>query len=267
VNLKNHGPLVAVPSRLLPFALLIALLSFLGGGCGTSETDSSTLSFKSSGCKSKPATSGLALTSTQTAEEPYDGLTCVDWVRGADRTTFRIHNIEGACGANYAGLAYVREGGKTITLSLTNPTGAVAGCGWCVYDVIFEVAGAAIDANLAVTVERSNSAARFSEDSRGDGSMSTFALPAASQSSGVLCKYGNQHAMRDHARKLGRSGGRNFPCDMTVSDLPTGCRDGLVCTDASADGAARCLSPCAAAADCGSPIYDCIASSCRLSTP
>jgi hypothetical protein len=255
----NRDRNVALVAR-LPLLLILA-------NCGSDELGGATLSFQSSGCKSEQG-DALPKASTSTnatlAESAYDGLTCVAWETGKDRTTFRVYNLDGACGADYAGRAFVADGGKAVTLSLTNPSGSIAACGWCVYDLTYEVAGTAVDANLAVTVERSNSAERAGTDV----SKSKFVLAAADNPSGVACAYGNPFAMQDHARKVGKSGARNFPCDTTAAALPTGCREGLACTVTTPASQGVCLSPCAGSADCGdATLYACTANTCQLKAP
>jgi hypothetical protein len=249
--------------RYKAWGLLTVVASLLAGAhCGDGPGDSGTLTaFISSGCKSKMT--GQALTSQSTGSIGYDGLKCVAWEVASDNTVFRLYNVEGGCGASYEGHASIADSGRAVTLSLTNPSGAIAGCGWCVYDFTFQVRGPVTGSNLTVAIERSNSAEPGREGT------TTFTLPAQSRATGIVCSYGNEFAMRDHARKTGLSGHRNFPCDVDIVPSNGGCQPGLACTP-SATGAAQplCLAPCAASLDCGDDqLYGCSAGLCKLAPP
>jgi hypothetical protein len=238
------------------FALLVV-------SCSDPVGESTTFAFSGSGCKSKMT--GQALTSGPIASADYDGLECVAWEIGQDanqRAVFHLYNVEGGCGVDYAGRAIVEAGGKAVTLSLTNPKGAIAGCGWCVYDFTFQVQGPASNSDLTVAIERSNGSERGKEGT------TTFTLPAQSRPTGVICSHGNQFAMQDHARKTGRSGARNFPCDTTIVTSNGGCLDHLTCTAVDTAGTQKlCLPTCSATADCGNAdLYRCAAGVCDLAT-
>jgi hypothetical protein len=235
---------------------LALLLCAATAACGSDPPDA-TVSFVSSGCKSKV---GQALTAPA-AEVAYDGLRCLAWDLAAPVPSFRLYNMEGACGASYQGQSFLADDGRSVTLSMTNPSEAIAGCGWCIYDHAFEVAGAAKGADLTVAIQRSNS------KERGKEGTITFAVPAGSRPTGVVCDYGHQFAMLDHASKTGTTGKRNRPCS-SITGAAQGCDNGLTCTAVAADpGFALCLSGCAGDGDCGEgQLYTCASSVCRLKT-
>ena len=241
---------------------MVTVLLLLVGGCGADDQadQTATVKFESSSCKSRAPAAGAALTATLPDNAAHAGLSCASWETGPNTTTFRLSNVEGACGAGYQGRAFVDDGGKAITLSLTNPSGAVAACGWCLYDFAFEVRGVAAGASLAVTVERSNSAVRGAEGS------SRFTLAAAGRTQGVTCRYGNRFAMADHGRKTGTGGTRNMPCDLVGMPDVAACATGLTCLPVDTAGEHRiCLAGCSTASDCGDgQLYTCAAGACRL---
>lgn len=243
----NRDRKVAFASSLLALAV--------AAGCASDKPDA-TVSFASSGCKSKMT--GQALTAPA-AEAAYDGLRCLAWDLAAAVPTFRLYNMEGGCGASYQGKAFLGDDGRSVTLSLTNPGGAIAGCGWCLYDHTFQVEGAVAGSDFTVAVERSNSAERGKE-----GTI-TFAVPGGTRPTGVVCDYGHQFAMLDHASKTGTTGKRNRPC-RSISGEARGCDSGLTCTPVAADaGFALCLSGCTGDGDCGEgQLYTCASSVCRL---
>lgn len=246
----HHDLVVAIRSGVL--------LCLLAVGCGqANERADATLGYTTSGCKSK---TGQALTVDGEQATTYDGLKCVAWEVGADKTTFRLYNFEGGCGAQYAGQAHLDASGQAVTLSLTNPSGAVAACGWCIYDYVFQVKGAAAGVDLSVAVERSNDA------QPGKLGTDNFVLPAQASPQGVVCQYGHRFALGDHARKTGTAGMRNMPCADEDPALTPPCRTGLACTAVDPAGDHRvCLAACAADADCGdSQLYRCAGGGCRL---
>jgi hypothetical protein len=241
-------------------AFLFAAIALTAGlaGCGKEDAADATVSHAASGCKSK--TTGQALT-VPVADATLEGLRCLAWDLSGKVASFRLYNVEGGCGANYAGRAYLDDGGRSVVLSLTNPSGAIAGCGWCLYDHAFEVEGAAAGADLTVAVERSNTSERGKEGTF------TFTLPARAAPTGVVCDYGHQIAMLDHAQKTGTMGKRNRPCVAGADPGNDICDSGLICTRLRAtptDTQALCLKVCSADADCGGALYGCTEGACGL---
>jgi hypothetical protein len=238
-------------------AFLFTVMAMTAGlaGCGK-DAEEATVSHVASGCKSK--TAGQALTAPA-AEAAYDGLRCLAWDLSGKVASFRLYNMEGGCGADYVGRAFLNDAGRSVVLSLTNPGGAVAACGWCLYDHAFEVEGAAAGADLTVAVERSNTS------DRGKEGTITFTVPARAAPTGVVCDYGHQYAMVDHAQKTGTIGKRNRPCTSIVEPANVMCDSGLACSPVSdAPGASLCLAVCTADGDCGGQLYTCASGACGL---
>jgi hypothetical protein len=217
-------------------------------GCAADDGDGGApVEFSASACKSSKQTGSSALRPAAAAAvtvspAAYDGLDCLAWEVSAERATFNLYNARGACGATYAGKAFLSPDGRQVTLSLTNPSGVVALCGNCLYDFSFGVPGVAVGADLTVTLERSNSADRSMLQQR-----SVFTVPALARPRGVRCDYADRWGLMSLASSQGRSGTLNMPCE---DRLGAGCKEGLTCTRVSEPDDRRCLTSCAQDADC-----------------
>jgi hypothetical protein len=240
--------------------LAVTLVSL--AGCGGDEAASGAATrFESSACKTKSGGQGLLAAAQQVT--PHDGLRCVTWERrDGGQVRFGLSNFEGGCGVQYAGQAFLSDGGRAVALSLTNPGGAVAACGWCVYDFAFDVKDVPAGADLAVTVERSNSAQRSEETPL------QFQLPAQAADRGVVCDYGHPFAMIQLAEATGKVGQRHWPCTgINPGDAPR-CQPGTSCQMVDQQGVQHlCLTDCTDDAGCGDALFACRDGACRLRTP
>jgi hypothetical protein len=237
----------------------VVLMLAMSSGCGGDHpAPGAAVGFQTSECKTK---SGQALLAAAQQVTPHDGLRCVTWERMTENVRFGLTNFEGGCGVKYAGQAFVTDGGRSVALSLTNPVGAVAACGWCVYDFVFEVKQVAADADLTVNVERSNSPERSTE------TPIRFQLPASGAARGVVCDYGNSSAMIQLAEATGNIGQRNWPCTGLGSTGPSRCQAGLTCRSVDATDFHRlCLADCTDDAGCGDAMFACRDGACQIRT-
>jgi hypothetical protein len=232
-------------------------LTLLTPACGD-EPQPAAVAFQTSECKTRL---GQALLAAAQQVTPHEGLRCVTWERMTENVRFGLTNFEGACGVKYAGEAYLTDGGRTVALSLTNPIGAVAACGWCVYDFAFEVKDVPAGADLMVTVERSDNARR-------SGPGLPFLLPAQAATRGVVCDYGNSLVMIQLAEATGKIGQRNWPCTGLGSTYPSRCQAGLTCQSVEATDFHRlCLADCTDDAGCGDAMFACREGTCQIRTP
>jgi hypothetical protein len=233
-------------------------LSLLGCGGDGGEQGAATR-FESSVCKTKSGGQGLLAAAQQVT--PHDGLRCVTWEWRDGGIRFGLTNFEGSCGVQYAGQAFVSEGGRAVELSLTNPGGAVAACGWCVFDFAFEVKDVAAGSDLAVTVQRSPNPDR----SRGIGER--FQLPAQSAARGVVCDYGHPFAMLQLAEATGKVGQRHWACSSSAPGDTPHCQPGTSCQLIDQQGLQRlCLTDCTDDAGCGDAMFACRFGTCRIRT-
>ena len=241
----------ALRSTAVMFTLLL--------GCGEDPQPSAASRFESSACKTK---SGQALLAAAQQVTPHDGLRCVTWERRQDGVRFGLSNFEGSCGVQYAGQAFVSDGGRAVALSLTNPKGAVGACGWCVFDFAFLVTDVAAGADLTVAIERSSSARRSEEPPI------RFQLPAQSAARGVVCDYGHPFAMLQLAEAAGKIGQRHWACSGSAPGDAPRCQPGTSCQTVDTEGLQRlCLSTCTDDSGCGDALFACRDGACRIRTP
>ena len=256
--------------------LVTALGCALAVGCPESHTtgDGGTgvlVAFTGSKCK-KEQTAALYASLTRALVtgvdgSAYEGLQCVSW----DLTSygkFDLLNFASVCGADWVGSAAAADDG-TVTLTLSNPSCQVAGCGSCIYDWSFTVdrpkAAGDIPLNVDVVV-----CDKPGEDSNNK----SFALTIpATPAKGVTCRYADFGALQWQAFTLGTMGQLNMPC-VDPADypgdggVPPPCDDGLACTPTAPgqyrDGAI-CLKTCTTDADCPLPdLVSCQAGVCWL---
>ncbi len=158
----------------------------------------------------------------------------------------------------------IRRSEREVDLLLESPECLSAGCGWCIYDLLF-----VLDASLTTQPELS---LNLLEDPNCGGDQpkrDSVTLPLADRPLGVVCSYANPSAMHEWALTHGRTGAERMPCPRM---LAVGCGPGLACTPVDSGNKygdlQLCLAPCQSDADCApGELMRCKQGSCQLADP
>jgi hypothetical protein len=246
-----------VSKKLFLCALALPLSMCTAG----TETDNPLVEFDASACKKGEA---LTLPSDVMRSAPgleldpdqYEGLHCFAWeVTASGSLQIDILNHASGCGVEWVAGGVAIESDE-LSITARNAICAVAGCGSCIYDLTFEVAGVDTDRSVELT---------FNEDDCTTVEPSaTLTLPLDESREGVICREkplpigldsvcGVQHAP---------------PCSMESR--------GLKCEAGACDGDLRCvvqpdneyydicLEACETDEDCTLDVDGCQDGLCRL---
>lgn len=237
-------------SNLLALALP-CVLACTGESTGTgTETDNPSLRmFEGSACKKdgvEDAEEGLRAAALTASD--YDGLHCFAWEpAGDDVLRIDVLNATGGClvEIEWKGSARVGEGRLALTVT-ADPQCNVAGCGSCLYDYTYEVAGVDTSAPLAVTFTMRQCDAEL------EPRVTELELPVDERPEGILCRPINPGTLS----WVQRCGAPHLPCAgadgaCAVAGGQTTCDPGLVC---AGDDFGICRTPCETDADC--PLTD-----------
>lgn len=216
--------------------------------------------FETPGCKHgdeakalPPSVRGLALN-----DSAYAGLTCFVWQRSGEDLRIEVTNYAAGCGsdAGWKPSSRLRADGA-LELVLDNPTCLSAKCGWCLYDLGFEVR----DVGVMSQALEVHVLGDTCSDERSDLA-ATLAIDDAA--SGVVCSYANKWALDWHACELESTGQERMPCGVCREPGSTTCAAGLTCTEVEPEHS-LCLASCSSDADCAPrDVLRCEDGVCRL---
>lgn len=238
-------------------AFLAWVASCTGSGTETDNPATPLKDFSSSACKNKqqdPQPQALIQASDA------DGLTCVEWARGADDTLdLKLHNFSEPCADSYLGKAAIASNG-TLEVSVYKDTCQVAKCGLCVFDFHYQLQNVSADAPLALRI---GSAVCESQPTLFADELS---LPLDTQETGVVCRALERSGLDWYARGRDACGSLNMPCGATCDGADqTTCSAGLTCTELAQDDS-RCLADCESDDDCPAGLTTCVASACQAAS-
>ena len=250
--------------RLVNTLLLVQLVACTGTDVGNPPRGGLS-SFDTPGCKSVASPDkGVdpPLYDWLPAEERYRGLQCFLWDRQDDgKLRVRVTNYADGCHANegWRPRAIARDE-REVDLVLENPGCVAAGCGWCIYDLLF-----VLDAKLAS--QPTLSLNLLQDPDCGDQRRDSVTLPLGEQASGVSCSYANPYALDDWTFAHASAGKERMPCGH--SELGVSCAADLSCTEVDSGGRYQnhklCLASCQSDADCApSELMRCKQGSCQL---
>lgn len=242
--------------RVIAWAFLASLVSCSGSGTETDNPLAPLRDFSSSGCKNEEqAPQPQALV----RESDADGLTCVEWQRGAGGDLdLQLYNFSAACGDEYLGKAGFTSDG-TLEVSVYRDTCQVAKCGSCLFDFHYQLQSVSADAPLSVRIGAAvceSQPTTFSDE---------LTLPIDAQESGIACRALESAALAWYARGRGACGNVNMPCGASCEGADRTCGEGLSCTEL-APSDSRCLVDCESDEDCPSGLTRCLDGVCRAST-
>jgi hypothetical protein len=230
------------------------LSAILVTACSGTDTGNPPLAFDSSPCKSAALSQALMTKGIEPSapirDPEHDGFICTLWER-LDDDTLRIEftNLTSGCGADQGWEPRIKEGGAgKLDIYLDHTDCVFASCGYCVYDVSFEVRVPTQTTELAVQL--------FGDGCDGPAPLRRSAtLPLTAQRSGALCTGYRPPTFAEagiSCRPTSSSRWGYCSPDMQVapcSSLRAPCEDGLECTSVG-DAGAICLPTCTSDADC-----------------
>jgi hypothetical protein len=192
----------------------------------------------------------------------YGGLQCFLWDTTEEgKLRVRVTNYGAGCSSDEGWQPRaIERGAQEVDLLLESPECLSASCGWCIYDLLFELDAKwaqqpELTLNLLQDPDCSDRPRRDSAD-----------LPLASKPSGAVCNYANPYALEDWAEKREQSGMERMPCAYTA------CMAGLTCSAVESAGKYQmlklCLASCTTDADCSAQgLMQCKAGTCQLADP
>jgi len=236
--------------RLHVFGIIVGLAAL----CSCEGGKGPLVSFSDSGCKGHQEDGALSFLYAPLDAADYPGLQCISYGLTEAGLGVDLFNFEGACGAEWEGVAAVD--GAAITVGVTNPGCMIGGCGSCIYDWAFEVEGVSGGADLALTFSVETCPG---EEAPTEG---TVALPAATLGQGLMCRYASWGTLE----WLGLVGTLNTPCgESSMLEEPITCEGDLECASVGEDGRDICVAACADVSECPLPdIMLCEANLCVL---
>lgn len=246
------------PLRSLAWAGLLAYAALSCTDTGT-ETDNPVIGFDASECKSDRSATALTLSgSARVAAAPafgagdeYTGLNCFAWEpRGADGLRVQVFNMIGGCHVVWE-RGPARWNGETLELTVRPDNCAVAGCGSCAYDLVFELDGVDRSAPLPLALYQDYCTGEREEP------RARLTLPLDERPQGMLCRAGAWPFSRE-------CGGAHGPICSDGEGGPNAgpCAEGLV-RDQSSEPEV-CLTPCTSDSDCPLEVESCQAGMCQL---
>lgn len=241
--------------HVIAWAFLASVVSCSGSGTETDNPASPLEDFSASTCKTKQESPGQQ---ALIAQSEADGLTCVEWQRGAGGALdLTLYNISEPCSYDeHFGKAELASDG-TLVASVYKSTCNVAKCGLCLFDYHFQLQGMSADAPLPL---RFGTAVCESQPTMYEDELT---LPVDTEESGIICRALESGAVAEFARSKSSCGSVNMPCGPTC-DGPgrTSCDAGLTCTELASNDA-RCLSDCESDEDCPAGLTSCVAGVCQ----
>lgn len=250
--------------RLVQALFLLQLVACMGTDVGNPPRGGLS-SFDTPGCKTIANGDKGAdppLYSWLPDDERYRGLQCFLWDRqDDDKLRVRVTNYAAGCHADegWQPRAIARSA-REVDLVLENRQCLSAGCGWCLYDLLF-----VLDAKLAG--QPTLSLNLLQDPGCGDQRRDSVTLPLGEHASGVNCSYANPHALNDWTFTHGAAGKERMPCGH--SEPSVSCAAGLSCTAVDSEGRYQdhklCLAFCQNDADCRpSELMRCKDGACQL---
>jgi hypothetical protein len=239
--------------RVIALAFLASVGSCTGSGTETDNPLAPLQDFSSSGCKNEErAPQPQALVK----ESDADGLTCVEWQRGAEGALdLKLYNFSEACSDEYLGKAdFARDG--TLEISVYQDTCQVAKCLRCLFDFHYQLQSVSADAPLSLRIGAAvceSEPTTFSHE---------LTLPVDTLESGIVCRALESGPLASYALGRDACGGANMPCGASCDGADDTCGEGLTCREL-APSDARCLVDCESDEDCPSGLTRCLDGACQ----
>jgi hypothetical protein len=219
---------------------------------GTDTGNPPVIDFRNSACHDQSYTENKDAILQSLDEAPlipdpkYKGLTCFAFEQDANAIHLLVSNYKSGCESQLGWTPRLEErsdGG--LDLILEDRDCATAACGWCLYDLSFDLPLELASDREVHLVQRGCEGAH----------PELSAQLALTQQSGVACAYTDANALAWRAR--GGTSERML-CGETAT-----CDIGLTCTTVDTDPRGRCLKTCTTDANCDA-LSLCTASVCQL---